>query len=94
MAKRDYYEVLGVNRDAPDASAVLLFSESATRFLVEVAPDKSSALKNLLRAASVPFGLLGDVTTASTLQIDGPSGAIVNLTLTDLKEAWQKPLRW
>jgi phosphoribosylformylglycinamidine synthase len=83
-----------INRDSSDASEALLFSESATRFLVEVAPDKVSAFENLFRTANVPFGHLGDVTASNSLEIDGPTGAIVNLTLTVLKEAWQKPLRW
>ncbi|HEY2414198.1 MAG TPA: phosphoribosylformylglycinamidine synthase subunit PurL [Pirellulaceae bacterium] len=83
-----------INRNSNDAQVALLFSESATRFLVEVAPDKVSAFENLFRAASIPFGHLGEVTTSNSLEIEGQSGAIVNLTLTVLKEAWQKPLRW
>jgi phosphoribosylformylglycinamidine synthase len=83
-----------ISRDAADATAAFLFSESPTRFLVEVAPDKVSAFENLFRSANVPFGHLGDVTASNSLEIDSPQGAIVNLTLTGLKEAWQKPLRW
>jgi len=83
-----------IDCNAPDAQAVLLFSESATRFLVEVAPEKVSTFENLFDAANVPFGHLGEVTDSNSLQIDSAIGAIVNLTLTVLKEAWQKPLRW
>jgi phosphoribosylformylglycinamidine synthase len=91
-----------ISRDATDAATVLLFSESPTRFLVEVAPEKSSAFESHLRSANVPFGHLGEVTASNSLQITTPpgaentvpTGAIVDLTLTDLKEAWQKPLRW
>jgi phosphoribosylformylglycinamidine synthase len=83
-----------IDRNSPDATAALLFSESATRFLVEVSPDKVSAFENLFRTANVPFGHLGEVTAGNSLQINSLTGAIVNLTLTVLKEAWQKPLRW
>ncbi len=83
-----------IDRHALDAHAVLLFSESATRFVVEVAPANVSAFENLFRSANVPFGHLGNVNASNSLEIDGPAGAIVNLKLTDLKEAWQKPLRW
>ena len=83
-----------VDSEQPDAEAVLLFSESASRFLVEVSPGNSSAFEGFLRAANVPFGYIGEVTTSDRLQIDAATGSSINLPLADLKESWQKPLRW
>lgn len=78
----------------PDSDAVLLFSESATRFLVEVSPERAAAFESALTAANVPFGHLGEVTTSDRLQIATTQGPGIDLPLADLKEAWQKPLRW
>lgn len=90
----------GVPRDnsvestQPDSDAVLLFSESATRFLVEVTPEKASAFESALTAANVPCGHIGEVTRSNRLQIASAQGPAIDLPLAELKEAWQKPLRW
>ncbi len=42
--------------DESQATTTLLFSESASRFLMEVAPDKAQALEGIFAAANVPLG--------------------------------------
>ena len=80
---------------------VLLFSESPTRFLLEVRPENSGSLEREL--AGLPLGRLGTVThvdsgagmPAPRLIIDGLDGTtIVDASVDDLKTAWQRPLRW
>jgi phosphoribosylformylglycinamidine synthase len=73
-----------------------LFSESASRFLAEVAPQHQAAFEATLSAELVPFGEIGDVTDSGRLQIsaDGSAPWLIDLPLSELKEAWQKPLRW
>jgi phosphoribosylformylglycinamidine (FGAM) synthase-like enzyme len=84
--------------DGFDVSA--LFSESASRFVVEVPAIRAAALESMLRAADVRWGRLGEVTASDRLQVrgdqQGPRAAafLIDLPLAELKEAWQKPLRW
>jgi len=72
--------------------AIRLYAESNTRLLVEVAPDKTSAFERAL--AGVPFAKIGEVTDSGRVQIAGALGELIDLPIAELKEAWQKPLRW
>jgi phosphoribosylformylglycinamidine synthase II len=84
---------LGSAREAL-ADEVLLFSESTTRFVVEVAPGDAAALRECL-GAEVPLAQLGQTCKEPRLRIVGAGGAwVVWASLAQLKEAWQKPLRW
>ncbi|HMF19008.1 MAG TPA: phosphoribosylformylglycinamidine synthase subunit PurL, partial [Gemmataceae bacterium] len=75
----------------PDETA--LFSESPTRFVLEVAPDKVGTLLNLF--GSAPVHKLGNTCKEPRLRIAGGNGEwIIWAGLDALKEAWQKPLRW
>ena len=90
--------------DAPAAclsEAVLLFSESNSRFLCEVAPPDCAAFEAQL--AGVPHARVGEVLDRPRLEIGGFAQAatdrtspalVVNASLAELKEAWQKPLAW
>ncbi len=87
-------------RDVPsdDESAhdaALLFSESPTRFLLEVRPDRVLELYDLF--GTLPLGRLGEVTGADAprLVVRGlGGGAVIDASISDLKSAWQAPLRW
>jgi len=71
----------------------LLFSESNSRFVVEVAPEHREQFEDAL--AAVPFGRIGKVTDASRLVIENaPGEKVIDVPIADLKEAWQAPLRW
>jgi phosphoribosylformylglycinamidine synthase len=75
------------------SDAVALFSESTTRFVVEVRPGQEADLRACL--ADVPLLRLGTTVKEQRLRVVGASGAWVVWTqLAELKEAWQKPLRW
>ncbi len=70
-----------------------LFSESATRFLVEVKPANAAALKK--HFDGLPLVKVGVTVKEPRLRIAGADGEWVVWTKLDhLKEAWQKPLRW
>ncbi len=76
------------------ADEVLLFSESTTRFVVEVAPGDAAALRECL-GAEVPLVQLGQTCKEPRLRIAGAGGEwVVWASLGQLKEAWQKPLHW
>jgi phosphoribosylformylglycinamidine synthase len=81
-------EVLGTLEDE-----VLLFSETATRFVIEVAPPNVPAVCECF--GDVPLCPIGKTVKEPRLRIAGSGGEwLVWAQLPDLKEAWQKPLRW
>jgi phosphoribosylformylglycinamidine synthase len=79
-----------------DRSIVRLFSESPSRFVVEVTESHSLEFERLLGDAGVGIARIGEVTESERLKIFGDenAGPLIELPLADLKEAWQRPLRW
>jgi phosphoribosylformylglycinamidine synthase len=73
---------------------VVLFSESNTRFLIEVPKDRESDLDSLF--SSVPCLAVGTVTNANQLRIFGRKNddPMISASVDGLREAWQTPLRW
>jgi phosphoribosylformylglycinamidine synthase len=70
---------------------LLLFSETQSRFVVTISPDKKGAFEGVL-GGSV-YGLLGEVTTGPVFKVVGLSGReIIRADIQDLKEAWKRPL--
>jgi len=79
--------------DDAHVDAALLFSESNTRFLIEVEPANVKAFKTAI--GKVPCARIGKVTRAPSLKITGLRGkTILDEALATLKESWQAPLRW
>ena len=73
---------------------VLLFSESATRFVVEVKPADVATLAESF-GVEVPLWPIGRTVKEPRLRMAGGNGEwVVWAQLANLKEAWQKPLRW
>lgn len=69
----------------------VLFSESATRFVVEISPEDYEAFKQVMKG--VHFGLLGKVRRDTVFIFRGRRGrAIIHADIHRLKEAWQSPL--
>jgi phosphoribosylformylglycinamidine synthase len=70
-----------------------LFSESPTRFIMEVKPEHAAALKETF--AGLPLTRVGTTVKEPRLRIAGANGEwLIWSKLDELKEAWQKPLRW
>ena len=73
------------------ADDLLLFSESNSRFLVEIEPQHQQAYETLMKG--VPTGCLGTVTDTPDFIINGIAGPqIVETLINTLKSAWQAPL--
>ena len=71
----------------------ILFSESNSRFLVEVEPENKAKFEEVMGATSLAF--IGQVTDSELLEIYGLNGRrIMAKSLGELKEAWQRPIRW
>jgi phosphoribosylformylglycinamidine synthase len=81
--------------EGPDAHRrddVVLFSESLSRYVLEVAPENAPALEAALDG--LPFACIGEVTGSDTLEILGLEGTpALQRPLAELKRAWQSPLQ-
>jgi phosphoribosylformylglycinamidine synthase II len=80
----------------PDADGLSeeakLFSESTTRFLIEAKPEHAVRLREVF--AGLPFARIGATVAEPRLRIAGAGGEwLIWAKLSDLKAAWQKPLR-
>jgi phosphoribosylformylglycinamidine synthase subunit PurSL len=80
---------------------VLLFSESPTRFVLEVPPGCFAELAGV--CSGLPLGRLGEVTASDN--VDGTASprlivrgladaVVIDAAVADLKAAWQRPLHW
>ncbi len=71
----------------------VLFAESNSRFLVEVAPEHREKFEKIM--AGTALAAIGQVNSSGVVEVYGLNGnRIVAESITELKEAWQKPLRW
>ncbi|TWT96461.1 phosphoribosylformylglycinamidine synthase subunit PurL [Neorhodopirellula pilleata] len=75
-------------------SAELLFSESNTRFLIEVAQDNANAVAKRLSDAGVPAARLGEVNATSSVRILDAGNEVLMVDIQAAKSAWQSPLDW
>jgi phosphoribosylformylglycinamidine synthase len=76
-----------------DRDDFILFSESNSRFLAEVAPEHKDEFEKIMGKAA--FAQIGEVTSSDILEIYGQKGdRIPPVSAIQLKEAWQKPLDW
>jgi phosphoribosylformylglycinamidine synthase len=91
----------GVDLDLAQAAAVsnlydpaaLLFSESTTRFLIEVEPAVSAQFEAIF--VGLPLAKVGQVTTGQRVRATAPNaGIVLDASCVELKSAWQKPLAW
>ncbi len=71
----------------------VLFAESNSRFLVEVAPADEVRFMEIM--AGVSCASIGHVNQEEVLEVYGiDSEKVLTVPISELKEAWQKPLRW
>ncbi|MBU1656864.1 MAG: phosphoribosylformylglycinamidine synthase subunit PurL [Candidatus Omnitrophica bacterium] len=70
---------------------VLLFSESNSRFIVEISPEKKKTFEKTMKG--IPAGLMGKVTGDGKLAVTGIHGKIViSAGVQKLKNAWKNPI--
>ncbi|MBI5760717.1 MAG: phosphoribosylformylglycinamidine synthase subunit PurL [Planctomycetales bacterium] len=72
--------------------ATLLFSESNTRFVIEVEAGQREAL--LRQFGNLPLVEIGHVTDSPRLRITSSIGHGVDAAWSELKQSWQRPLAW
>jgi len=70
-----------------------LFSESNSRYIVEVEPENYDAFAKLM--LNLPFGQIAKVTKENKLVIKAQNGqTVIEQDLASLKKAWQKTFDW
>jgi len=70
----------------------LLFSESNTRFLVEVPVSHEQRFRQILH--DVPLTRIGNLAAGDRLRISSGPRVLIDQSLESLKKAWQTPLDW
>lgn len=71
----------------------ILFSESNSRFIVEVERKNQKKFESTLKG--LPFGLIGCVSEKKEFKVYGLEGKpCLRAELNELKEAWRNPLKW
>jgi phosphoribosylformylglycinamidine synthase subunit PurSL len=94
--------MLGVNLDihritththgmnAVARNIVRLFGESASRFLVELAPEQLGAFEQHMQASGVQeLTYLGTVTNTSRFVVQDGTQELINVSVAELQEAWK-----
>jgi phosphoribosylformylglycinamidine synthase len=80
--------------DVPGAAGLrpeqILFSESQSRILLEVPPDRLDDLRANLH--KVPFAVIGEVTQAPWLAFDTADNTVAAVSLQAAERAWKRPL--
>jgi phosphoribosylformylglycinamidine synthase len=86
--------LFGVQLTEREMDATLLFSESNTRFLIEVPPQHADALEAIF-AGKAPCRPIGKVTDDMQLQVRGLTGVpCLAADVAQLKQTWKQPLDW
>lgn len=90
---------LGVEIDVADIASevciadnptVKLFSESNTRFLLEVAPENADKITEMFGA--IPADEIGTITDNPIFAVYNGDDKLFEANIDDLKQVWQKPL--
>ena len=80
------------NKDC-DRIDAQLFSESNSRYIVEVEPKNYNSFAKLM--LNLPFGQIAKITDVQTLIIRDQNGKkVINTEINSLKQAWQKTFDW
>jgi phosphoribosylformylglycinamidine synthase len=75
---------------SPLADERVMFSESQSRLLLEVAPDRLDALTNHL--AGVPHAVVGKVTDGGAIGFRRGTRSVATVSIAAAEAAWLKPL--
>jgi len=88
---------LGANVDVGEAkvegelsATKRMFSESQSRLLLEVPPDRIDDLKANLHEA--PFAVIGETTADATLRYSDGAATLATLAIADAEASWKRPL--
>ena len=78
-----------------DDDATLLFSESPSRYLLEIEPARFDAVARTLKERSIRFGVIGRTDDTARLKIRSTrAGWLMDEPLSTLKKSWLGTLDW
>ncbi|MCC6489537.1 MAG: phosphoribosylformylglycinamidine synthase, partial [Candidatus Hydrogenedentes bacterium] len=83
---------IDLNRMNVQNDIIALFSESQSRFVVTVPSRHTAAFESALQGHLITR--LGMVIPEELFRLKGRDGFDGEVSLSELKEAWQRPLRW
>ncbi|MBN1795700.1 MAG: phosphoribosylformylglycinamidine synthase subunit PurL [Sedimentisphaerales bacterium] len=101
LAEMAFAGGLGIEADlkalprSPDCNntAAQLFSESNSRYVIEVEPGRFGDFAKLM--LNLPFGQIGKVTEDANLIIKDQNGkTVIDADINELKKTWQKTFNW
>lgn len=99
LAEMSFAGRLGIDVDLAEAKSQaaisvteLLYSESNSRFVIEVAADRAGELEQML--SGVPLVRLGTVTGGDAVKISDGDQSVVDVPWQQLFDAWHRPLDW
>lgn len=81
-------DLAAVKLEGDQSGFVRLFSESTTRFLVEVAPDQAAAFEAAMNG--LPCVKIGQTSQQTRLEVRDGEALLIEAELADLKAAWQQ----
>ena len=83
--------ILAEDSKSPDElNTILLFSESASRFLVEISPEHQHAFEAFMRAHGMcDFACIGEVNNTQRFVIQHANHLLIDLPVNELQTAWQ-----
>ncbi|MBX7255498.1 MAG: phosphoribosylformylglycinamidine synthase [Candidatus Hydrogenedentes bacterium] len=81
-----------IARVGAESNVVAMFSESASRFVTTVHPERVGEFEAAL--AGCPVTKVGAVIAEEVFHLSGLNGFQDKVALSELKTAWQRPLRW
>ena len=85
-------DLSGILQEGIERLDYLLFSESQSRFVVTVRPEKKAEFEAIM--ADTAFSLIGEVTDSKRLRMTYDGKTVLDESILDLKRAWQAPLWW
>ena len=100
LAEMAFAGGLGIDVELDDSGkmdeTVVLFSESNTRFVLEVTPDAAALVEPLIEEMTgLGVVRLGRVTEEGRMLVKGDGQRVlIDEAISELKECWQAPLRW
>jgi phosphoribosylformylglycinamidine synthase len=73
-----------------EIQSVLLFSETASRFLLEIAPEQRTAFEQHMRARGISdIALIGHVTDSGQFVVRDGTQVVIDVAVEDLQAAWK-----
>lgn len=90
-ASIDIGKVISNVSAAPDfLDTLLLFSETASRFLVEIAPGEQDRFETYMRSqCECDFACIGQVTESNRFLVQHGTKTVIDLPITHLQAAWK-----